>query len=36
MGIFGALVPLALAIGVAAIGGFLVYLFWFGAGWIFE
>ena len=34
--LLGALVPLGIAVGVAALGGFLIYLFWFGAGWIFD
>jgi hypothetical protein len=29
-GVIGAAIPLALAIVVASIAGFLVYLFWFG------
>ena len=34
--LLGAFIPLAVAIGVVALGGFLIYLFWFGAGWIFD
>ena len=29
-------IPLAVAIAVISIGGFLVYLFWFGADWLIE
>ena len=35
-GLIGSAIPLAIAIAVISIGGFLVYLFWFGADWIFE
>ena len=31
----GSLVPLAVAAGIAAVGFFLFYLFWFGTEWIF-
>jgi hypothetical protein len=29
-------IPLAIAIAVVSIGGFLVYLFWFGTDWLFD
>jgi hypothetical protein len=35
-GLIGAAIPLAIAIAVVSIGGFLIYLFWFGADWIFQ
>jgi hypothetical protein len=35
-GLIGSVIPLAVAIAVISIGGFLVYLFWFGADWIFK
>jgi hypothetical protein len=35
-GLLRSAIPLAIAIAVVSIGGFLVYLFWFGADWIFE
>ena len=31
----GSLVPLAVAAGIAAVGFFLFYLFWFGTDWVF-
>jgi hypothetical protein len=38
-GLVGSLVPLALAIAVAAVAGLVLYAFWFGAGsitgWLF-
>lgn len=30
------IIPLAIAVLVAAVGGFLIYLFWFGTDWIFK
>jgi hypothetical protein len=35
-GVLGSMIPLAAAIAVVSIGGFLVYLFWFGTDWLFE
>jgi len=35
-GLIRSAIPLAIAIGVVSIGGFLVYLFWFGTDWLFE
>jgi hypothetical protein len=35
-GLIGSVIPLAIAIAVASIGGFLVYLFWFGTDWIMN
>ncbi len=35
-GLIGSAIPLAAAIAIAAIAGFLVYLFWFGADWLME
>jgi hypothetical protein len=29
------LIPIAVAIAIATLGGFLIYLFWFGTDWIF-
>lgn len=38
-GLIGSAVPLVVTIGIALLGGVLVYLFWFGAGsvlgWLF-
>jgi hypothetical protein len=33
-GLVGSAIPLLVAIAVASVAGFLVYTFWFGAGWI--
>jgi hypothetical protein len=33
-GLIGSAIPLAFAVAVISIGGFLVYLFWFGTDWI--
>lgn len=35
-GLVGSAIPLAVAIGVALIAGFLVYIFWFGTDWILN
>jgi hypothetical protein len=35
-GLIGSAIPLALALAVASISGFLVYIFWFGLGWLFR
>jgi hypothetical protein len=35
-GLIGSAIPLALAIVAISIGGFLVYLFWFGTDWIMD
>jgi len=35
-GLIGSAIPLAIAIIVISIGGFLVYLFWFGTDWLFK
>ena len=34
--LLGSLIPIAVAITIAALGGFLIYLFWFGTDWIFT
>ena len=34
-GFLGSLIPLAVAVGIAAVGFFFFYLFWFGTDWIF-
>ncbi len=34
--LLGSLIPIAVAIAIAALGGFLIYLFWFGTDWIFT
>ncbi len=31
----GSLIPLAVAVGIVAVGSFIFYLFWFGTEWIF-
>ena len=35
-GLIGSAIPLAAAIAVISIGGFLIYLFWFGTDWIMN
>jgi len=35
-GLIRSAIPLAVAIAVVSIGGFLVYLFWFGTDWLIE
>jgi len=35
-GLVASAVPAAIAIVVASIAGFLVYIFWFGTDWIME
>lgn len=35
-GLLGSMIPIALAIIVVSIGGFLAYIFWFGTDWIME
>jgi hypothetical protein len=35
-GLIRSIIPLAVAIAVISIGGFLVYLFWFGTDWIVD
>ena len=34
-GLLSSLIPLAVAVGIAAVGFFFFYLFWFGTEWIF-
>jgi hypothetical protein len=35
-GVIGSAIPLAVAIVLVSIGGFLIYLFWFGTDWIMD
>jgi hypothetical protein len=35
-GIVGSVIPLAVAIAVASVAGFLAYIFWFGTDWIMQ
>jgi hypothetical protein len=35
-GMIGSAIPLAVAVAVASICGFLVYIFWFGTQWILN
>lgn len=34
-GLIWSAIPLAIAIAIATVAGFLVYLFWFGTDWLF-
>ena len=35
-GVIGSVIPIAAAIVIASIGGFLLYLFWFGTDWLMD